>query len=71
MHCNLAEPLQSYLIKPVQRVTKYQLLLRELRDCCDRASVAELNEGLDVMVEVPKRANNAIHLRMLQVSRWG
>ncbi|KAF7232288.1 hypothetical protein EG68_08777 [Paragonimus skrjabini miyazakii] len=65
-HFNLAEPLPSYLIKPVQRVTKYQLLLRELRDCCDPASVAELNEGLEAMLGVPKRANDALHMGMLQ-----
>ncbi|CAH8588669.1 unnamed protein product [Dicrocoelium dendriticum] len=65
-HYKLLEPLQSYLIKPVQRVTKYQLLLRELRDCCDPASVAELTEGLDAMLDVPKRANDALHLSMLQ-----
>uniref|UniRef100_A0A5K3FCH9 DH domain-containing protein n=2 Tax=Mesocestoides corti TaxID=53468 RepID=A0A5K3FCH9_MESCO len=62
----LSEPLQSFLIKPVQRITKYQLLLRELRDCCDKASAGELSEGLDVMMAVPKKANEAIHLRMLQ-----
>ncbi|KAA3681373.1 triple functional domain protein [Paragonimus westermani] len=65
-HFNLTEPLPSYLIKPVQRVTKYQLLLRELRDCCDPASVAELNEGLEAMLGVPKRANDALHMSMLQ-----
>lgn len=63
----LSEPLQSFLIKPVQRITKYQLLLRELRDCCDKSSAGELSEGLDVMMAVPKKANEAIHLRMLQV----
>ncbi|VUZ48985.1 unnamed protein product [Hymenolepis diminuta] len=62
----LSEPLQSFLIKPVQRITKYQLLLRELRDCCDKSSAGELSEGLDVMMAVPKKANEAIHLRMLQ-----
>lgn len=63
----LSEPLQSFLIKPVQRITKYQLLLREIRECCDRSSAGELSEGLDVMMAVPKKANEAIHLRMLQV----
>ncbi|VDO01413.1 unnamed protein product [Rodentolepis nana] len=62
----LSEPLQSFLIKPVQRITKYQLLLKELRDCCDKSSAGELSEGLDVMISVPKKANEAIHLRMLQ-----
>ncbi|VDK32208.1 unnamed protein product [Taenia asiatica] len=62
----LSEPLQSFLIKPVQRITKYQLLLREIRECCDKSSAGELSEGLDVMMAVPKKANEAIHLRMLQ-----
>ena len=32
---NLAEPLASYLIKPVQRITKYQLLMKDLLSCCE------------------------------------
>lgn len=28
-------PLAAYLIKPVQRITKYQLLLKDLQSCCD------------------------------------
>lgn len=28
-------PLAAYLIKPVQRITKYQLLLKDLLSCCD------------------------------------
>lgn len=31
----LNEPLASYLIKPVQRITKYQLLLKDLLSCCE------------------------------------
>ena len=31
----LNEPLASYLIKPVQRITKYQLLLKDLQSCCE------------------------------------
>lgn len=27
--------LAAYLIKPVQRITKYQLLLKDLQSCCD------------------------------------
>ncbi|CAH8874905.1 unnamed protein product [Trichobilharzia szidati] len=66
LYYNLIETLQSYLIKPVQRVTKYQLLLRELRDCCDPVGVGEISEGLEAMLSVPKRANDALHLSMLQ-----
>lgn len=32
---NLNGPLASYLIKPVQRITKYQLLLKDLQSCCE------------------------------------
>ncbi len=32
---NLTGPISSYLIKPVQRITKYQLLLKDLLACCE------------------------------------
>ncbi|KAF6777147.1 hypothetical protein AHF37_03629 [Paragonimus kellicotti] len=41
----------------------------QLRDCCDPASVAELNEGLEAMLGVPKRANDALHMGMLQATK--
>lgn len=28
-------PIAAYLIKPVQRITKYQLLLKDLQSCCE------------------------------------
>ena len=31
----MGEPLASFLIKPVQRITKYQLLLKDLLTCCE------------------------------------
>lgn len=31
----IEHPLAAYLIKPVQRITKYQLLLKDLQSCCD------------------------------------
>ncbi|XP_077997965.1 triple functional domain protein-like [Glandiceps talaboti] len=56
--------IQSYLIKPVQRITKYQLLLKDLLTCCEEGK-GEIKDGLDVMLSVPKRANDAMHLSML------
>uniref|UniRef100_A0A8C4NB02 Trio Rho guanine nucleotide exchange factor a n=2 Tax=Eptatretus burgeri TaxID=7764 RepID=A0A8C4NB02_EPTBU len=60
----LANSISSYLIKPVQRITKYQLLLKELLTCCQEGT-GELKEALEVMLSVPKRANDAMHLSML------
>ncbi|KAG2459312.1 KALRN protein, partial [Polypterus senegalus] len=61
----LANSISSYLIKPVQRITKYQLLLKELLTCCEEGK-GELKEGLEVMLSVPKRANDAMHVSMLE-----
>ncbi|CAJ1079028.1 kalirin isoform X2 [Xyrichtys novacula] len=61
----LANSINSYLIKPVQRITKYQLLLKELLSCCEEGK-GEIKDGLEVMLGVPKRANDAMHLAMLE-----
>ena len=61
----LEHPIAAYLIKPVQRITKYQLLLKDLLSCCDQEQ-GELKEGLEVCLNVPKKANDALHLSMLE-----
>lgn len=90
----LANSISSYLIKPVQRITKYQLLLKvngpkkkkthsehtelfvldrrvcfwcvqELLNCCEEGK-GEIKDGLEVMLSVPKKANDAMHLSMLE-----
>ncbi|KAI4789414.1 hypothetical protein KUCAC02_035259 [Chaenocephalus aceratus] len=61
----LANSISSYLIKPVQRITKYQLLLKELLSCCEEGK-GEIKDGLEVMLGVPKRANDAMHLAMME-----
>uniref|UniRef100_A0A8P4G4Y4 Uncharacterized protein n=1 Tax=Dicentrarchus labrax TaxID=13489 RepID=A0A8P4G4Y4_DICLA len=61
----LTNSISSALIKPVQRITKYQLLLKELLACCEEGK-GEIKEGLDVMLSVPKRANDAMHVSMLE-----
>jgi len=80
---NLSLSLAAYLIKPVQRITKYQLLLKDLQTCCDEDNceikVRErgdflamfytcliLKDGLEVMLNVPKKANDIMHLHMLE-----
>ncbi|XP_041867313.1 triple functional domain protein isoform X3 [Melanotaenia boesemani] len=61
----LTNSISSYLIKPVQRITKYQLLLKELLTCCEEGK-GEIKDGLEVMLSVPKKANDAMHLSMLE-----
>lgn len=63
---NIEHPIPAYLIKPVQRITKYQLLLRELLACCEQDNPGEIREGLEVMQNVPKKANDVLHLSMLE-----
>lgn len=57
--------LAAYLIKPVQRITKYQLLLKELQTCFNEDQ-GEIKDGLEVMLNVPKKANDAMHLSLLE-----
>lgn len=61
----VTHPLSAYLIKPVQRITKYQLLLKDLLQSCDENGQNEIKDGLEVMMSVPKKANDAMHLSML------
>ncbi|KAF7482934.1 Hypothetical predicted protein [Marmota monax] len=54
--------LDSYLLKPVQRITKYQLLLKELlkysKDC---EGSTQLKEALDTMLDLLKSVNDSMH----------
>jgi len=59
------QPISAYLIKPVQRITKYQLLLKDLLSCSTDKEVGEIKEGLDVCLSVPRKANDALHLSLL------
>lgn len=40
-------------------------MLQELLACCEEGK-GEIKEGLDVMLSVPKRANDAMHVSMLE-----
>uniref|UniRef100_A0A8C5WYM8 MCF2 protein n=2 Tax=Laticauda laticaudata TaxID=8630 RepID=A0A8C5WYM8_LATLA len=54
--------LDSYLLKPVQRLTKYQLLLKELlkySTSCE--GVKELQEALVAMLDLVKSVNDSMH----------
>ncbi|XP_060740959.1 proto-oncogene DBL [Tachysurus vachellii] len=54
--------LDSYLLKPIQRLTKYQLLLKELlkySSGCER--VSELQGALNAMLDLLKSVNDSMH----------
>ncbi|XP_077002940.1 proto-oncogene DBL isoform X2 [Tamandua tetradactyla] len=54
--------LDSYLLKPVQRITKYQLLLKELLKCSqDCEGMEQLKEALDTMLDLLKTVNDSMH----------
>lgn len=55
-------PLAAYLLKPVQRITKYQLLLKDLlRYSDDSVCCKELQQALDCMLVVLKLVNDSMH----------
>ncbi|XP_056449819.1 guanine nucleotide exchange factor DBS-like [Gadus chalcogrammus] len=55
--------LDSYLLKPVQRITKYQLLLKELLKVSRGSAGAEdLQEALSSILGILKDVNDSMHL---------
>ncbi|XP_039730739.1 proto-oncogene DBL isoform X3 [Pteropus medius] len=54
--------LDSYLLKPVQRITKYQLLLKELLKYSKGCEGFEkLKEALDTVLDLLKSVNDSMH----------
>ncbi|XP_048390773.1 kalirin-like isoform X3 [Stegostoma tigrinum] len=60
--------LSDYLIKPVQRITKYQLLLKDFLKYSEQAGLecSEIAKAVDVMYQVPKRCNDMMNLGRLE-----
>jgi len=56
-------PLSSYLLKPMQRLTKYQLLLKDLSDTFMSTTNGhfELDESVEAIVDVIKAVNDSLH----------
>ena len=50
-------PIPSYLIKPVQRITKYQLLLKELLSCC-----VDENQVVNRVAQIKKNKIKSVFL---------
>uniref|UniRef100_UPI00398EF8BB proto-oncogene DBL isoform X2 n=1 Tax=Pristiophorus japonicus TaxID=55135 RepID=UPI00398EF8BB len=54
--------LDSYLLKPIQRLTKYQLLLKELLKFSSNSDgTQELQEALTTMLNLLKSVNDSMH----------
>ncbi|KAM9408813.1 rho guanine nucleotide exchange factor 25-like [Pholidichthys leucotaenia] len=60
--------LNDLLIKPVQRIMKYQLLLKDFLKYYSKAGrdVEELKKAVEVMCFVPKRCNDMMNVGRLQ-----
>uniref|UniRef100_A0A669CU98 Rho guanine nucleotide exchange factor 25 n=1 Tax=Oreochromis niloticus TaxID=8128 RepID=A0A669CU98_ORENI len=60
--------LNDLLIKPVQRIMKYQLLLKDFLKYYSKAgkNVEELQRAVEVMCFVPKRCNDMMNVGRLQ-----
>jgi hypothetical protein len=54
-------PLDSYLLKPIQRISKYQLLLKEMHKHCSSDDRRLVEEALQVMLDVLSNLNDVMH----------
>ncbi|VDN58393.1 unnamed protein product [Dracunculus medinensis] len=54
-------PLSAYLLKPIQRITKYQLLLKELRRHCAEEMRYHVDVALSSMLDLLAQLNAAMH----------
>ncbi|XP_058493754.1 guanine nucleotide exchange factor DBS isoform X9 [Solea solea] len=53
--------LDAYLLKPVQRITKYQLMLKEMLKCSKSDGMLELEEALATVLDIIKSVNDSMH----------
>ncbi|XP_036400706.1 kalirin-like isoform X2 [Megalops cyprinoides] len=60
--------ISDYLIKPIQRITKYQLLLKDFLKYSSKAGMdcQDIEKAVDLMFLVPKRCNDMMNLGRLQ-----
>lgn len=60
--------IQDLLIKPVQRIMKYQLMLKEIKKYMEKEGqdCHSLNRAIEIMVTVPKNADDMMNVGRLQ-----
>nr|CAD2179531.1 unnamed protein product [Meloidogyne enterolobii] len=61
-HC---QDLPSLVIKPVQRITKYHVLLKELFKHCTK-NTKEIKNAYEIVLSIPKLANDRMHLKSFE-----
>jgi len=54
-------PLSSYLLKPMQRLTKYQLLLKDLLSTASSDTSPDLASSIEAILVVIKAVNDSMH----------
>ncbi|KAK5860780.1 hypothetical protein PBY51_022238 [Eleginops maclovinus] len=66
IQCRLS--ISDFLIKPIQRITKYQLLLKDFLKYSSKAGVdcEQIKKAVDFMSQVPKLCNDMMNLGRLQ-----
>lgn len=60
--------MSDFLIKPIQRITKYQLLLKDFQKYSSKAGIdcEQIEKAVDLMSQVPKLCNDMMNLGRLQ-----
>ncbi|XP_072541978.1 kalirin isoform X5 [Salminus brasiliensis] len=60
--------ISDFLIKPIQRITKYQLLLKDFLKYSTKAGLdcQDIEKAVDLMSQVPKLCNDMMNLGRLQ-----
>ena len=60
--------IQDLLIKPVQRIMKYQLMLKEIKKYMDKEGkdCKTIDKAIEIMVTVPKNADDMMNVGRLQ-----
>lgn len=66
VNCRLG--ISDFLIKPIQRITKYQLLLKDFLKYSSKAGLdcQDIEKAVDLMSQVPKLCNDMMNLGRLQ-----
>ena len=69
-HLNYKLLLRDLLIKPVQRVTKYQLILKDLlkysKKIGNTEEIASIQRAIDIMQFITRNANDAMDLERIE-----